>query len=328
MAISTKFLSSFKSTNMLLRTSSILFFIFLGTFFCFSQSTDRKSYRNSNGKNIYLPLGKISFADTVVDFYIGTPKPLRKFRNPEESLKEPDYTSYSIPSFFSLGCGGNLTVKFTDNGFMNLAGKDIYIFEVGPAREPAKVEISKDGIEWIYAGEIDGGRSVLELSDQNIDTTSIFYYLRVTDLKSLCVSKSAGADIDAIAAINSVVHFDMNADVLFDVGKSELKPKSIKTLDSISKIMIKIGEANLSIVGHTDSDGTEEYNYGLSYNRCYSVREKLKNLLGNSSDFKFSIKGLGESFPKAPNDSDINKQINRRVEITLLPPNDYYGNIP
>lgn len=289
-----------------------------------AQTKDVKIYKTSQGNPVYLPLGKISFADTVVDFYIGTPKPLKKYRNPQESINEPNYTSYSVPSYFSLGCGGFLTVKFTNNGFMNLPGKDIYIFEVGPAKEPAKVEISTNGSEWLYAGEINGGKSVLELSDQNIDTVTVFNYLRVTDLKSVCNSKSAGADIDAIAAINSVITFDMNADVLFDVGKSNLKPQAEKTLDSISKIIKQIGRAKLSIKGHTDSDGSVAYNYGLSYNRCYAVREKLKNILGNPVDLSYQIDGLGESQPKVPNDSDKNKQLNRRVEITLLPPDSYF----
>jgi len=293
-----------------------------------AQTKDIKIYKTSQGVPVYLPLGKISFADTVIDYYIGTPKPIRKYRDPQKSLNAPNYTSYSIPSYFSLGCGGFLTVKFIDNGFMNLSGDDIYIFEVGPAKEPASVEISINGTDWIYAGEINGGKSVLELSDQNVDTQTIFHYLRITDLKRVCNSKTAGADIDAIAAINSVISFDMNADVLFDVGKALLKPQAEKTLDSISKIIKQIGRAKLSIKGHTDSDGSVAYNYGLSYNRCYAVREKLKNILANSVDLSYQIDGLGESQPKVPNDSEKNKQLNRRVEITLLPPDKYFSKVP
>ena len=52
----------------------------------------------------------------------------------------------------------------------------------------------------------------------------------VTDLKDLCRGPSAGADIDAIGAINSVVKIAIYADVLFDVGKYAIKPEAEKIL--------------------------------------------------------------------------------------------------
>lgn len=320
----TELLSSFKIG--LMRSSNYLFFIIFLVFgnLLFAQQESGKFYKIDRYKSIYLPLGKISFADKLVNFKIGSPPPIQKYRDSTQCLHEPDYKNYRTPNFLSLGCGGVLTVEFTDNGFMNLQGDDLYIFEVGPSREAAKVEISENGTDWIYAGKIAGGKSVIDLSDEGIDKETVFYFLRIIDLKELCRSITAGADIDAIGAINSVIKLSINTDVLFDVAKYDLKETAERTLDSLAQNIEKIDKATILIEGHTDSDGDAIYNMNLSENRCISVKNRLINIFGQNSLYDFEIKPSGESKPRFPNDSDEHKQQNRRVEITVLPPKDYY----
>ncbi|WP_310992659.1 OmpA family protein [Aequorivita marina] len=290
----------------------------------FAQQESGKHYKIDRYESIYLPLGKISFADRLVSFEVGSPPPIQKFRDSIQCLHEPNYKNYRTPNFLSLGCGGILTVEFTDNGFMNLPGNDLYIFEVGPSREAAKVEISANGIDWLYAGKIAGGKSAIDLSDENIDQETVFYFLRIIDLKELCRSKSAGADIDAIGAINSVIKLTINADVLFDVAKYNLKETAVRILDSLAHNIQKIDKATVLIEGHTDSDGEAAYNMVLSRNRSISVKNRLSSIFGKDALYDFEIKPYGESKPRVPNNSDANKQQNRRVEITVLPPKDYY----
>lgn len=284
-------------------------------------------YLDSDGSNIYVPLGKISFADEVVKFNLGTPKPFKVFRDSSQALHEPNYTKYEKPDFVSLGCGGQLVVKFTNNGFMNLKGDDLYIFEVGPSKESARIEISTDGENWIFAGDTKGGKSSIDLSDANVDSETIFYYLRITDLKDLCRSKTAGVDIDAVAAINSVIKLDIAADVLFGVALFNLKETATKTLDSISKILKQVPNATILIEGHTDSDGTDAYNVELSKNRCIAVMERLRKSIEDDDRFDFEIRAYGESKPRVINDTPENKRLNRRVEIVVLPPKEYYDSL-
>lgn len=294
----------------------------------FAQINTGKFYKIDRYKSIYLPLGKISFADKLISYNVGYPTPIQKYRDSTQCLDEPNYIRYSIPNFASLGCGGDLTVQFTDNGFMNLKGNDLYIFEVGPSREPAFIEISENGMDWIYAGKISGGKSSIDLTDTNIDTETVFYFLRVTDMKTLCKSKSAGADIDAIGAINSVIKLTIYADVLFDVAEFELKESSKNILDSLVETIQKVDKATILIDGHTDDDGSEEYNLELSEMRCKTVAEKLKSLFDKNTKYDYEIRPFGESKPRAPNTNQANKQLNRRVEITVLPPKDYFESIP
>ncbi len=309
--------------------SAILVFVILlsSEGFLFAQKRTGKLYRIDRYESVYLPLGKISFADKLVEFKVGTPVPIKKYRDSIQCLDEPNYKNYQTPNFLSLGCGGSLTVEFTDNGFMNLPGDDLYLFEVGPSQEAAKVEISQNGTDWVYAGKIAGGKSSLDLSNEGIDPEIVFYFLRITDLKELCKSKSAGADIDAIGAINSVIKLTINADVLFDVAKYDLKETARHSLDSLAKTIQKVDKATILIEGHTDSDGDEISNMELSKNRCISVKNRLYEIFGKDVLYEFEIKPYGESKPRFPNDSEENKQQNRSVEITVLPPKDYYDSI-
>ena len=303
---------------------SIIFFSFLAGR---AQKVTGQFYKIDRYESVYLPLGKISFADKLVEFKVGSPAPIQKYRDSLQCLHEPNYRNYQTPNFVSLGCGGILVVEFTDNGFMNLPGDDLYIFEVGPSRESAKIEISENGTDWLYAGTISGGKSAIDLSDQQIEEDVVFYFLRITDLKDLCRSVSAGADIDAIGAINSVIKLTINADVLFDVAKYNLKENAKQSLDSLVAIIQKVDKATILIEGHTDSDGNAEMNMELAKNRCLSVKQSLSEVLGTDSGYDYEMFSYGKNKPRVPNDSDANKQINRRVEITIMPPKDYYKDL-
>ncbi len=305
---------------------TFIFLFFFGNILLAQEDTG-KNYKIDRYKSVYFPLGKISFADKLVEFNVGDPAPIKKYRDSTQCLHEPNYNNYHSPNFVSLGCGGVLVVEFTDNGFMNLPGDDLYIFEVGPSREAANIEISKDGIEWLYAGRISGGKSAIDLSDEGIDTETVFYFLKITDLKELCRSISAGADIDAIGAINSVIKLTIDADVLFDVGKFDLKTTAKNSIDSLAKSIQIVNKATIVIDGHTDSDGDAEMNMQLSKDRSLSVKERLLEIFGEDAQYDYDIRAFGKNKPRFPNDSDSNKQLNRRVEIIVMPPKDYYENI-
>ncbi|MBT7243510.1 MAG: hypothetical protein HN879_08830, partial [Flavobacteriaceae bacterium] len=166
--------------------------ILLSTFVNDLYSQNATIYKINRHESVYIPLGEISFADSIVAFNIGKPVPFKKYSDSSQALNAPNYISYDVPNYVSLGCKGNLTVAFTDNGFMNLKGNDLYIFEVGPSKEAAKIEISENGDDWIFAGNITGGKSIIDLEDQNISSEKVFYFVKITDQKKVCNSKTAG----------------------------------------------------------------------------------------------------------------------------------------
>ncbi|MEM8699036.1 MAG: OmpA family protein [Pseudomonadota bacterium] len=103
------------------------------------------------------------------------------------------------------------------------------------------------------------------------------------------------------------------ADALFDVDSSELKPEAVEKLTEFFELMNKVGKSRISVIGHTDSDGTEPYNLALSLRRAQSVAA-----FGDTFEIASLIDGKGETQPVAPNDTRENKAKNRRVEISIL----------
>ncbi|EIJ41638.1 outer membrane protein/peptidoglycan-associated (lipo)protein [Beggiatoa alba B18LD] len=103
--------------------------------------------------------------------------------------------------------------------------------------------------------------------------------------------------------------------ILFDWDKSEIKPSEAIKLDELAQVFSKYPENVVSIEGHTDSDGTDEYNKALSDRRASSVELYLRRKnLGISS---LSSVGYGESMPIASNSTAAGKAQNRRVEIKI-----------
>ncbi|GAB4112626.1 MAG: hypothetical protein Kow00103_02460 [Candidatus Caldatribacteriota bacterium] len=108
-----------------------------------------------------------------------------------------------------------------------------------------------------------------------------------------------------------VILYGINFDYDSDVIRDESKP----TLDKIVAMLKSMPDMQLIIEGHTDSDGTTEYNQILSEKRAESVKSYLVSA-GISSSRLFT-KGYGESMPIAPNTTDIGKAQNRRVELVV-----------
>ncbi|NNE09014.1 MAG: OmpA family protein [Gemmatimonadetes bacterium] len=105
----------------------------------------------------------------------------------------------------------------------------------------------------------------------------------------------------------------MDSGILFDVNKSDLRPAAKSELDKLSTVLLEKDKTNILVVGHTDSDGSDEYNLKLSEQRASSVRSYLV-AKGVTVD-RMTMQGKGEMDPVAPNDSPEGKQLNRRVEM-------------
>jgi chemotaxis protein MotB len=119
-------------------------------------------------------------------------------------------------------------------------------------------------------------------------------------------------------------------DVLFDSGKAEVKAVGKATLSEVGKVLASMPDRRFQVAGHTDNVKiqTAKYpsNWELSTSRAVEV---LKILLdANVKPDNLSAAGYGEFDPVAANDSDENKQKNRRIEITLVPKLDEFVKLP
>lgn len=104
-------------------------------------------------------------------------------------------------------------------------------------------------------------------------------------------------------------------DILFEFDRAALRPQARETLSKLCGILSSADVYELSIEGHTDNIGADEYNQGLSERRAESVMNYLMNC-GASYNIVNSS-GYGESQPIASNETAEGRQINRRVEILI-----------
>ncbi len=106
--------------------------------------------------------------------------------------------------------------------------------------------------------------------------------------------------------------------ILFDLDKAALKPESVKQLQHIVSLMATYTDLNLEIQGHTDSQGSDDYNMTLSGKRAQTVCTYIE-LFGIQPD-RMLPKGYGETLPVASNDTEDGRSKNRRVELVKMEP--------
>ena len=105
------------------------------------------------------------------------------------------------------------------------------------------------------------------------------------------------------------------SDVLFDTGKSTLRPLAREKLAKVAGIVSGHPGLRLDVEGYTDSVGGDEYNQQLSEQRGTSVRDYL--MMQGMQGSSVTAKGFGKTQPVASNDTAEGRQQNRRVELVI-----------
>jgi outer membrane protein OmpA-like peptidoglycan-associated protein len=105
------------------------------------------------------------------------------------------------------------------------------------------------------------------------------------------------------------------SDVLFRSGSFELLPAARERLAKVSGIVLAYPTLHVTVEGHTDSVGTDDYNQQLSERRAQAVRDYFVQQGINQAALE--AHGYGKSEPIASNDTAEGRQQNRRVELIL-----------
>ena len=113
------------------------------------------------------------------------------------------------------------------------------------------------------------------------------------------------------------------ADVLFDSGKAVIKPETFSALDKVARVLKEnVPHLNVGIEGHTDNVPIKysgwKSNWELSTARALSVLHYLVDDKGINPE-RVSAIGYGEYRPVASNSSVEERQLNRRVEVVIIP---------
>ncbi|MCK4511951.1 OmpA family protein [bacterium] len=130
------------------------------------------------------------------------------------------------------------------------------------------------------------------------------------------------ADIEGatVERIGEGIKITFDSGLLFDVDKSDLRPTSQENVTELARILNKYDDTDILIEGHTDSDGSDEYNMTLSERRARSVAVSLVQNGVNAS--RTTVTWYGEAQPVATNDTVDGKQANRRVEVAIMANDD------
>lgn len=134
--------------------------------------------------------------------------------------------------------------------------------------------------------------------------------------KVLAPERQTGAiDIDKLP--DNTLKITMTNQTAFDVNSADVKSGFHSTMDKLAQVMNKYGKTTLTIMGHTDSDGSAQYNQDLSQRRAFAVQQAF--VQRSVIPERLSAIGKGESEPRASNSTESGKQLNRRVEILVEP---------
>lgn len=170
------------------------------------------------------------------------------------------------------------------------------------------------------SGEKDGFFKIILPYDKN-------YSIRATADKFFSVSENL--NLDSLVKVGyKEIHKDLYLapieigqvvrlnNVFFDFDKWDLRSESFVELDRVVKLLNENPAIEIEMSAHTDSYGSDDYNFKLSDNRARSVREYI--LAKGITPTRIISQGYGETKPVAENDTDENRQLNRRVEFKIL----------
>jgi chemotaxis protein MotB len=128
-----------------------------------------------------------------------------------------------------------------------------------------------------------------------------------------------------ITQLRGKLKVNMLDEILFDSGKTTIKPQGLEVLERVGSILLDLKDKAISIEGHTDNvpigaELSKQYptNWELSAVRATTVARYLQEKIGIDPGL-LSAAGYGEYQPVASNESEEGRAKNRRIEIVLVP---------
>ena len=112
------------------------------------------------------------------------------------------------------------------------------------------------------------------------------------------------------------IQVTFDSGLLYDFDSDVVRPEAKTNLRELAASLQKYAGSDLLILGHTDEQGTEQYNQGLSERRANSAATYLMSQGVNGA--RIATRGLGETEPVASNETEAGRQANRRVEVSIF----------
>jgi len=146
---------------------------------------------------------------------------------------------------------------------------------------------------------------------------AVGYYMDQQEAKLRAELEGTGV---SVTRMGDNITLNMPGNVTFPTDSSDLRPAFFGVLNSVGKVLTEFDQTVVEVAGHTDSTGSDSHNLGLSQRRANTVGEYLYTQ--GIMDQRIINVGMGEHYPVADNTTAEGRQMNRRVEITLVPVTD------
>ena len=156
--------------------------------------------------------------------------------------------------------------------------------------------------------------AVMQAGVEPLSADYVEYYLDQQEAKLRERLSHTGLDV---TRNGSTIILSMPGNATFSSGSSEVDKKFYPVLDSVVLVLDEYNQTYVDVIGHTDSQGSQEFNQRLSEKRANSVARYLESRA--LAPQRVKADGMGEQHPIADNATREGRAMNRRVEIKLTP---------
>jgi len=215
-------------------------------------------------------------------------------------------TSCLVALSLVIGCAQPSAQNRTSNGEKkNYAARGAVTGAIGGAALGMMTASKKDRKKGAILGAIVGGAAGAAYGS----------YLDKQEEELRAAMEGTGVDVDRQG---DVLKITMPGGVTFATGSADIASNFYAPLRNVANSLSQYDQSTIEIIGHTDNTGSRSLNMDLSKKRAQSVANFFTSSGVSGTRIMFS--GAGPDFPIASNASEQGKAKNRRVEITLYPP--------
>ena len=128
-----------------------------------------------------------------------------------------------------------------------------------------------------------------------------------------------------VERVGEGIQVTFESGLLYDFDSDVVRPEARANLRELANSLDKYPGSDLLIVGHTDQIGSAAYNQGLSERRAASAANYL--VAQDVARKRIATRGMGETEPLAPNDTEAGRAKNRRVEVAIYASEAYRAEV-
>ncbi len=252
----------------------------------------------------------------------------------------PDINSSGWDAYYTSNASGNYAYLISDNN--SLGSGDIFRIKVAEQAKPQPVVLifgkvlnskTKEPLSASITYRDLKSDTVIGFASSNPSDGSYKIILPTGHLYSFLAAKEGFISVSDnfdVLQLDSYKEIERNLyltpievglkvrlnNIFFDFGKATLRAESFPELNRVVTLMNDNPNMAIEIGGHTDNVGGDEANLKLSQERALSVRDYIASK-GIQSD-RVTSRGYGETMPQTTNDTEEGRQLNRRVEFTII----------